>query len=108
MGRRTAARLGAVLLVSIVALATAAAAAPQSLPSRPEHASKETTVKIRMTINSTALTATLVDNDTSRDFASLLPLTLTLEDYAKAEKISDLPRRLSTKGAPGRHRSVDR
>jgi hypothetical protein len=27
-------------------------------------------------------------------------LTLTLKDYAAAEKISDLPRRLSTKGAP--------
>lgn len=30
----------------------------------------------------------------------LLPLTLTLEDYASTEKISDLPKRLSTQGAP--------
>ncbi len=37
---------------------------------------------------------------TARDFASLLPLTLTLQDYAAAEKISYLPRKLSTESAP--------
>ncbi len=57
-------------------------------------------MKIRLDIEGTALTATLADNATARDFASLLPLALTLEDYATTEKISDLPRRLSTKGAP--------
>ena len=31
---------------------------------------------------------------------SLLPLTLTLEDYSATEKISDLPKRLSTKSTP--------
>lgn len=44
--------------------------------------------------------ATLDDTETSQDFVSLLPLTLTLTDYAETEKISDLPRRLSTQGAP--------
>jgi hypothetical protein len=58
------------------------------------------TMKIRMDVEGTAITATLVDNETSRDFASLLPLTLTLRDYAGTEKISDLPKRLSTEGAP--------
>ena len=43
--------------------------------------------------------ATLVDNATSRDFVSLLPLTITLKDYAETEKISDLPRKLSAEGA---------
>jgi hypothetical protein len=42
----------------------------------------------------------LNDSEAARDFASLLPLTLTLEDYNKTEKISDLPKRLSTKGSP--------
>jgi hypothetical protein len=46
------------------------------------------------------MTATLVDTATSRDFVSLLPITLNLDDYAATEKISDLPRRLSTEGAP--------
>jgi hypothetical protein len=31
---------------------------------------------------------------------ALLPLTLTLEDYGSTEKISYLPKRLSTEGAP--------
>ena len=57
-------------------------------------------MKIRMDIEGTAITATLLDTATARDFASLLPLTLTLNDYAATEKISDLPRRLSTEGAP--------
>jgi hypothetical protein len=57
-------------------------------------------MKIRMDVEGTPLTATLDDTATARDFASLLPLTLTLEDYAATEKISDLPRRLSTAGAP--------
>lgn len=46
------------------------------------------------------LTATLVDSPASRDFVSLLPLTLTLRDYAGTEKVSELPSRLSTEGAP--------
>jgi hypothetical protein len=58
------------------------------------------TVKICIDIEGNAVIATLVDSETSRDFVSLLPLTLTLKDYASTEKISDLPRRLSTKGAP--------
>ena len=57
-------------------------------------------MKIRMTVEGTPLTATLDDSETARDFASLLPLSLTLNDYAATEKVSDLPRRLSTKGAP--------
>lgn len=46
-----------------------------------------------------ALTATLRDTPASRDFVSMLPLTLTLEDYNNTEKISDLPRKLSKEGA---------
>jgi hypothetical protein len=57
-------------------------------------------MKIRIDVEGTALTATLDDNATARDFASLLPLKLTLQDYAATEKISDLPRKLTTAGAP--------
>lgn len=57
-------------------------------------------MKISLTLGDTVLSATLVDSKTTRDFISLLPLTLTLEDYAGTEKVSDLPRRLSTEGAP--------
>lgn len=57
-------------------------------------------MKIRIRINGTEVAATLIDNPTSRDFVSLLPLTLTLEDYGDTEKIGYLPRKLSTEGAP--------
>ena len=57
-------------------------------------------MKIRLDVGETPLTATLDDTETTKGFASLLPLTLTLEDYASTEKISELPRKLSTKGAP--------
>ena len=58
------------------------------------------TVKINITIEGTVLPATLNGSTAAQDFASLLPLSLTLEDYASTEKISDLPKRLSTEGAP--------
>jgi len=57
-------------------------------------------VKIRLRVGDTVITATLIDSKTTRDFISLLPLTLTLKDYAEIEKISDLPKKLSTEGAP--------
>jgi hypothetical protein len=64
-------------------------------------------MKIRMNVEGAEVTATLDDNATSRDFVSLLPLTLTLKDYAETEKVSDLPKRLSTEGAAaGRDPSV--
>jgi len=57
-------------------------------------------MKIKISAINAVLTATMLDNATSRDFMSLLPLTLTIKDYAGTEKISDLPRKLSTQGAP--------
>jgi hypothetical protein len=57
-------------------------------------------MKIRLKVEETPLTASLDDTETARDFVALLPLTLTLTDYASTEKISHLPRTLSTKGAP--------
>jgi hypothetical protein len=57
-------------------------------------------MKIGLKVGDTVLTATLIDSATTRDFISLLPLTLTLEDYAGTEKISNLPKRLSTENAP--------
>ena len=57
-------------------------------------------MKIRMDVDGVPLNASLDDNEAARDFVSLLPLELTLEDYASTEKIADLPRKLSTTGAP--------
>jgi hypothetical protein len=58
---------------------------------------------ITLTLADTELAATLVDSETTRDFLSLLPLELALSDYRETEKISDLPRQLSTAGAPDGH-----
>lgn len=57
-------------------------------------------MKIRLHVNGDIATATLQDNATARDFAALLPLALTLVDFAKVERIGKLPRALSTAGAP--------
>lgn len=58
------------------------------------------TMELEITVDDEVLTATLDDNETARDFASMLPLTLTLEDYIGKEKVSDLPRELTTEGSP--------
>jgi len=57
-------------------------------------------MKIRIQLEGRTSTATLEDSEAARDFLSLLPLTLTLTDYNATEKVADLPKRLSTKGAP--------
>jgi len=57
-------------------------------------------MKIRVIIEGQTLTATLDDTAVARDFASLLPLELTLSDYNSTEKVSDLPRKLSIDGVP--------
>ena len=44
--------------------------------------------------------AVLEDNAATRDFLAMLPVTLTFEDYAGAEKISYLSQDLSTEDAP--------
>jgi len=59
-------------------------------------ASQEPTdMKIRMTFGDQTLNATLYDNPSARDFASMLPLNLTIEDFAQNEKIAYLPRKLT-------------
>jgi hypothetical protein len=74
--------------------------ADDSARARVTPSEKTNTVKIRIKVENKTLTATLHDNATSNDFVSLLPLRLTLKNYAATEKISDLPKRLSTAGAP--------
>ena len=56
-------------------------------------------MKLKVTIGDIVLTATLADNATAKDFISLLPQTVKLDDYANTEKIFYPERKLSTKGA---------
>jgi len=56
--------------------------------------------RIKMTFGNEEVFVRMNDNPVSRDFLTQLPLTLTLKDYAGTEKISYLPKKLSTKDAP--------
>ncbi|WKZ58854.1 MAG: cyclophilin-like fold protein [Cyclobacteriaceae bacterium] len=57
-------------------------------------------MKLIITIGDKKAEAILYDNPASRDFVSLLPLTLTLDDYAQTEKVATLPKKLSLENAP--------
>ena len=66
----------------------------------PGQAEEGTQMKIKFDIDGTPVVTTLEDNPTSRSLIDMLPLTVTLEDYAATEKIARLPGPLSTQGAP--------
>jgi len=74
----------------------------QETPDNNENNEPETenkNMKLKVTVGDVVLTATLVDNPTAKDFISLLPLTVKLDDYASSEKIFYPERKLSTQGA---------
>jgi len=54
--------------------------------------------RIVLRIGDKSITATLVDSPTSRDFVSLLPLTIPMRDLFAREKFGDLPRPISEGG----------
>ena len=56
-------------------------------------------MKIRCTFGEKTFTATLLDNPSARDFASMLPLDLDIDDYSTNEKIAQLPRKLTQHGS---------
>lgn len=55
-------------------------------------------MRIRLTIADRETTATLIPSATTRDFVSLLPLTLTMNDLFGREKFGHLPRAISEEG----------
>jgi hypothetical protein len=73
---------------------------PKSKPPADPTTQPTSNMKISIKLQDNTLTGTLYDTPTARDFASMLPLTLTLEDYAKTEKVSDLPKKLTIQSAP--------
>lgn len=63
---------------------------------------------IRLTVGQEEILIDLLDNPAAKDFAAQLPLILEFKDYAGAEKIATLPKRLSPQGSPsGREVPVD-
>lgn len=63
---------------------------PTSLPGQ-----EGSSMQIRLRIGGAEATARLYDNATARDFASLLPVTITLHDLGGREKAGALPRDLA-------------
>jgi hypothetical protein len=62
---------------------------------------QEARMDITLTVAGGETVAAVLGNGAAaRDFASLLPVTLTLKDYASTEKVADLPKRLSIEGEP--------
>ena len=55
-------------------------------------------MKIRLKIANKEITASLIDSETTRDFVSLLPLKLTMNDLFGREKFGHLPRAISEGG----------
>jgi hypothetical protein len=55
-------------------------------------------VKIRIGVADKVIIATVADNPTARDFVSLLPLSVSMDDLFGREKYADLPKALSENG----------
>jgi hypothetical protein len=93
----------AILAAALLAVAACSAEAPPSSSPSTTFApttGSATAVNIRLTVEGRVVNASLNDSAAARDFATLLPLTLKLSDFHESERIADLPRRLSTTGAP--------
>ncbi|MEV3932302.1 MULTISPECIES: cyclophilin-like fold protein [unclassified Streptomyces] len=79
---------------------SAPASTPASASASPTGSDRSTPMDIRVTIDGQEVEATLNDSPAARDLASLLPLTLDLEDFHGTERIADPPRKLTTENAP--------
>ncbi|QIY66371.1 cyclophilin-like fold protein [Streptomyces sp. RPA4-2] len=78
--------------------ASAPASTPASASASPTGSDRSTPMHV--TIDGQEVEATLNDSPAARDLASLLPLTLDLEDFHGTERIADPPRKLTTENAP--------
>lgn len=66
----------------------------------PSSSDRSTPMDIRVTLDGEPVDATLNSSPAARDLATLLPLAMDLKDFQGTERIADLPRRLTTNGAP--------
>ena len=55
-------------------------------------------MRLRLTFNDKTLLAKVIESPCARDFISLLPLTLKINDLFKREKFGQLPRAISKEG----------
>jgi hypothetical protein len=76
----------------------AGAVAGLALPRLASAQQTGTAMRLRCRFSDQDFTYRLLDNATSRDLVSLLPLDLTISDFSTNEKIAHLPRRLDEGG----------
>ncbi|MGB8712665.1 MAG: cyclophilin-like fold protein [Onishia taeanensis] len=89
-----------VLAISFIAGYANANATEATMPNKPEN--QVTGTVVRFTAGSTSVDVTIdQDSPAARDFLSMLPFTLTLEEFNGKEKIGNLPRKLKYRGSPG-------
>lgn len=98
--RRRAKGLAGALLSIALAGASPTSQSTSSAADVPKGTPVHHPVTIRISDGATVITATLNDSAAAADFASMLPLSLAIADYASTEKIAYLPRKLATPGAP--------
>lgn len=72
----------------------------QTRSQAPKTPPKDHAMQVRISWGQDVLIVQLDPNRSAEDLASMLPLTLSLEDYAGTEKIAYLPRKLDTRDAP--------
>ncbi|MEC7762046.1 MAG: cyclophilin-like fold protein [Pseudomonadota bacterium] len=90
-------------MIRLLATALVAAHIPLAAPAQsggPQAGDPQMTA-IRFVIGDTVLSATLDDTAPARDFASMLPMDLTLSPYHGVEMVGDLGRELDSAGMPG-------
>ena len=75
----------------------AAPSSPQTEPETTHETGKkeQTTMKMNVQIGDQTFTATLADTTAAQEFAQMLPMTITLDDYGGFEKVGSLGRNLT-------------
>ncbi|WP_024819324.1 cyclophilin-like fold protein [Arthrobacter sp. 31Y] len=94
--------LGLTLAVPLASCSDGSRPTEESSPAASPTAGSGVGTVVRFSTGSASLDVTIgEDNAATRDFLSMLPLTLTMEEFAGREKIADLPRTLHHEGSPG-------
>lgn len=99
LGTATTRRIAIACLDALAGAGPAHAPRALATPLPADHV-RPTAMNITIQSDGQSIAATLADSPSARDFAALLPLSLTLRDYAGIERVADLPRRLTNEGAP--------
>ena len=80
----------------------------ENVPIKTENNGTMANEKIKITVNSQIFTATLLDNNTSKVFKELLPMTIPMTELNGNEKYYDLPKSLPTNSTnPGSIKNGD-